>query len=168
MDWSRLSWPCAVEPERSWHCGGWGSGPAAGWREELRMKKKKSRTVPWSDPGAAGWSYRTGSPLCGGLDCCDPHLPAHLPAPPASWLGCPQQIGCPRVTKGWKGLPSNSSYLAGSGPCGWTGGLQFWCVGNRGEAVAGDSQLPRCTDRSPSGKHPGSTPGGDERTKEVT
>lgn len=64
------------------------------------MRKMKSRSAPWSAPEAAGWSYRTGSPLCDGLGCCDPHRLAPLNALPASWRGCPQPSGYPEVKMG--------------------------------------------------------------------
>ncbi len=80
------------------------------------MMKMKSRSAPWSAPEAAGWSYRTGSPLCGGMGCCDPRRLALLLALPASWRGCPKRSGCPGVKRGWKSLASDSSCPAGSGP----------------------------------------------------
>lgn len=136
------------------------------------MRKRKSRSAPWSGPEAAGWSYRTGSPLCGGPGCCDLRRPALPHDLPASWRGCPQRSGCPEVKRGWKSRPSDSSYPAGSGPWGQTEGLQQgawpWCAGNRWEGVAGGTQLPLSRARCLSGRHPGSKPGrGREGRREI-
>lgn len=150
-------------PGRYWQRGGWGNEPAAGWTKGLQMKTTKSKNAPWSGPGDACRSYRTGSPLFDEPGYSDLHLLALRVALPASWRGCPQWSGCQVGKRDWKSLASDSSYPAGSGPLEQTQGFRlevwFWSVDNREEVVEGGSQLPLSKARCLSGKHPGSTPG---------
>lgn len=150
-------------PGRYWQRGGWGSGPAAGWTKGLRMTTRKSRNVPWSGPGGACRSYRTGSPLFDEPGCSDPRRPALRVVLPASWRGCPRRSGCREEKRDWKSLASDSSCPAGSGPLGQTRGLRSgawsWSVDSREEAAVGGSQPPLSKARCLSGKHPGNKPG---------
>lgn len=127
------------------------------------MKRRKSTSGPWSGPGGACRSYRTGSPLSGEPGYSGLRLLALRAALPASWRGCPQRSGCRAGKRDWKSLASDSSCPAGSGPSeqkrGLRSGVWLWSAGNKGEAAAGGSRLPLSTVRCPSGKHPGSTPG---------
>lgn len=133
------------------------------------MKTRKSKNGPWSGPGGACRSYRTGSPLSGEPGYSGLRLLALRVALPASWRGCPRRSGCRVEKRDWKSLASDSSCPAGSGPSeqkrGLRSGVWLWSADNKEEVVVGGSRLPLSTVRCLSGKHPGSTPGKTDGTE---